>query len=163
MRNVEYYIESYVYDERNCYDRFHVLDHGFDEATVYNSEQVSGVLKLHLNPKNNLPLLLTFPNIQTNYINILFSKEEQQYRFNQFWDVTNDRGEYSGAEERIWMTEDNGYIRTLNPANLNYDKQEFQRKKFRHFNNRVILRRTVNNNVEILVSLAASNQQLSHR
>jgi hypothetical protein len=163
MRNVEYYIESYVYNTENCYDRFHVLDHGFDEAVVYNSEQVSGLLKLHLTPKNNLPLLLTFPNIQTNYINILFSKEEQQYRFNQFWDVTNDRGEYSGAEERIWITEDNGYIRNLNPANLNYNKQEFQRKKFRHYNNRVILRRTKNNNVEILVSLAASNQQLSHR
>jgi hypothetical protein len=163
MRNVEYYIESYVYDQKNCYDRFHVLDHGFDEAVVYNSEQVSGLLKLHLTPKNNLPLLLTYPNTQINYINILFSKEEQQYRFNQFWDVTNDRGEYSGAEERIWMTEDNGYIRNLNPANLNYDKQEFQRKKFRHFNNRVILKRTRNNNVQILVSLAASNQQLSHR
>ena len=163
MRNVEYYIESYVYDTANCYDRFHVLDHGFDEAVVYNSEQVSGLLKLHLTPKNNIPLLLTFPNIQTNYINILFSKEEQQYRFNQFWDITNDRGEYTGAEERIWITEDNGYIRNLNPANLNYNKQEFQRKKFRHYNNRVILKRLKNNNVEILVSLAASNQQLSHR
>lgn len=163
MRNVEYYIEGFVYNPENCYDRFHVLDYGFDEAIVYNSEQVSGLLKLHITPKNNIPLLLTFPNIQTNYINILFSKEEQQYRFNQFWDITNDRGEYSGAEERIWITEDNGYIRALNPANLNYDKQEFQRKKFRHYNNRVILRRTKNNNVEILVSLAASNQQLSHR
>jgi hypothetical protein len=93
----------------------------------------------------------------------LFSKEEQKYRFNQFWDITNDRGEYSGTEERIWMTEDNGYIRTLNPVNLNYNKQEFQRKKFRHFNNRVILKRIKNNNVQILVSLAASNQQISHR
>ena len=163
MRNVEYYIESYVYDQQNCYDRFHVLDHGFDEAIVYNSEQVSGLLKLHITPKNNLALLLTFPNIQINYINILFSKEEQKYRFNQFWDITNDRGEYSGTEERIWMTEDNGYIRTLNPVNLNYNKQEFQRKKFRHFNNRVILKRIKNNNVQILVSLAASNQQISHR
>lgn len=163
MRNVEFYIESYIYDSANCYDRFHILDHGFDEAVVYNSEQVSGLLKLHIAPKNDLPLLLTFPNIQTNYINILFSKEEQQYRFNQFWDITNDRGEYTNVEEHIWNTEDNGYIRNLNPANLNYNKQEFQRKKFRHFNNRVILKRTVNNNVEILVSLAASNQQLSHR
>lgn len=163
MRNVEYYIEAFVYDTHNCYDRFHVLDYGFDEAIVYNSEQVSGLLKLHLTPKNDLPLLLTFPSVQTNYIDILFSKEEQQYRFNQFWDVTNDRGEYSNAEENIWQTEDNGYIRNLNPANLNYNKAEFQRKKFRHFNNRVILRRTKNNNVEILVSLAASNQQLSHR
>ena len=163
MRNVEYYIESYIYNPENCYDRFHVLDHGFDEAVVYNTEQVSGLLKLHITPKNDISLLLTFPNIQTNYINILFSKEEQQYRFNQFWDITNDRGEYTNVEEHIWNTEDNGYIRNLNPANLNYDKQEFQRKKFRHYNNRVVLKRTVNNNVEILVSLAASNQQLSYR
>jgi hypothetical protein len=163
MRNVEYYIESYIYNPENCYDRFHVLDYGFDEAIVYNSEQVSGLLKLHLSPKNDIPLLLTFPKIQTNYIDILFSKEEQQYRFNQFWDVTNDRGEYSNAQETIWQTEDNGYIRNLNPNNLNYNKQEFQRKKFRHYNNRVILRRSKNNNVAILVSLAASNQHLSHR
>lgn len=163
MRNIEYYIEGYVYDEKNCYDRFHVLDYGFDEAVIYNTEQVSGLLKLNLTPKNNLPLLLTFPNIQTNYINILFSKEEQKYRFNQFWDITNDRGEYSGAEERIWITENNGYIRNLNPVNLNYNKLDFQRKKFRHFNNRVILKRLKNNNVEILVSLASSNQQVSNR
>lgn len=163
MRNVEFYIESYVYDTANCYDRFHVLDHGFDEAVVYNTEQVSGLLKLHIAPKNDLPLLLTFPSVKTNYIDILFSKEEQQYRFNQFWDITKDRGEYTNVEELIWNTEDNGYIRNLNEANLNYSKQEFQRKKFRHYNNRVILKRKVNNNVEILVSLAASNQQLSHR
>jgi len=163
MRNVEYYIESYVYDQQNCYDRFHVLDHGFDEAVVYNSEQVSGVLKLNLTPKNNLPLLLTYPNIQINYINILFSKEENKYRFNQFWDITKDRGEYSGLEETIWKTEDNGYIRNLNNANLNYNKQEFERKKFRHYNNRVILKRKVNNNIEILVSLATVSQQISHR
>ena len=163
MRNVEYYIEGFVYDTNNCYDRFHILDYGFDEAVVYNSEQVSGLLKLNIAPKNDLPLLLTYPSIQTNYIDILFSKEEQQYRFNQFCDITNDRGEYSGVEELIWNTEDNGYIRNLNPVNLNYSKQEFQRKKFRHYNNKVILKRTVNNNVEIQVSLAASNQQLSHR
>jgi hypothetical protein len=163
MRNVEYYIESFVYDTHNCYDRFHVLDYGFNEAIVYNSEQVSGVLKLNITPKNDIPLLLSYPSIETNYVDILFSKEEQQYRFNQFCDITNDRGEYSGVEELIWNTEDNGYIRNLNPVNLNYNKQDFQRKKFRHYNNKVILKRTVNNNVEIQVSLAASNQQLSHR
>ena len=163
MRNVEYYIEGYVYDTNNCYDRFHVLDYGFDEAIVHNSEQVSGLLKLNITPKNDLPLLLTYPKIQTNYIDILFSKEEQQYRFNQFWDITNDRGEYSGVEEFIWNTEDNGYIRNLNNANLNYNKNEFQRKKFRHYNNKIILKRTKNTNVEILVSLGSSMQQVSHR
>jgi hypothetical protein len=163
MRNVEYYIESFVYSPDNCYDRFQILDYGFDEAVVYNSEQVSGLLKLHIAPKNNLPELLSFPKVQLNYIDIHFSKEEQQYRFNQFWDITNDRGEYTGVQEQIWNTENNGYVRNLNNANLNYNKQEFQRKKFRHYNNKVILKRHKNSNVEILVSLAASNMQVSHR
>ena len=163
MRNVEYYIESFVYNPDNCYDRFHILDYGFDQAIVYNSEQVSGLLKLHIAPKNDLPALLRYPEIKMNYINIHFSKEEQQYRFNQFWDITKDRGEFTGAENFIWNTEDNGYIRNLNPVNLNYDKAEFQRKKFRHYNNKVVLKRTKNSNVEILVSLAASNMQVSHR
>ena len=163
IRNIEYYIESYVYDAANCFDRFHVLDHGFDEAIIYNSEQVSGLLKLHLSPKNNVKELLLYPKVELNYIDILFSKEEQKYRFNQFWDITKDRGEFTGVQENIWQTENNGYIRNLNENNLNYDKAQLERKKFRHYNNRVILKRTQNNNVEILVSLARSSQQTSFR
>jgi len=41
-------------------------------------------------------------------------KEEQKYRFNQFWDVTRDRGEFSNAEQEIFITRLNGYIRDLN-------------------------------------------------
>jgi hypothetical protein len=163
IRNIEYFIESYVYDTTNCFDRFHVLDHGFDEAIIYNSEQVSGLLKLHLTPKNDIKELLLYPKVQLNYIDILFSKEEQKYRFNQFWDITKDRGEFTDVQENIWQTENNGYIRNLNENNLNYDKAQLQRKKFRHYNNRVILKRTQNNNVEILVSLARSSQQTSFR
>tara|TARA_R110002167_G_scaffold7497_10_gene35622 strand:- start:4926 stop:6311 length:1386 start_codon:yes stop_codon:yes gene_type:complete len=163
VRNIEYYIESYVYDTANCYDRFHVLDHGFDEAIIYNSEQVSGLLKLHLSPKNDIKELLLYPKVQFNYIDILFSKEEQKYRFNQFWDITKDRGEFTNTEENIWVTENNGYIRNLNPTNLNYDKDQLQRKKFRHYNNKVILKRTKNTNVEILVSIAKTSQQNSFR
>ena len=163
IRNIEYFIESYVYDTANCFDRFHVLDHGFDEAVIYNSEQVSGLLKLHLTPKNDIKELLLYPKVELNYIDILFSKEEQKYRFNQFWDITKDRGEFTGVQENIWQTENNGYIRNLNENNLNYDKAQLERKKFRHYNNRVILKRTKNNNVEILVSLARSGQQTSFR
>lgn len=163
IRNIEYYIESYVYDAANCFDRFHVLDHGFDEAIVYNSEQVSGLLKLNLSPKNDIKELLLYPKVEINYIDILFSKEEQKYRFNQFWDITRDRGEFTNAQENIWITEDNGYIRNLNENNLNYDKSQLERKKFRHYNNRVILKRTQNSNVEILVSLARTNRQVSFR
>ena len=83
LSNVMYMMEVYAYDD-NCDDRFHVLDFNFDEAVVYNSEQCSGLLKLNLSPKNNAPELVTYPRINFADIDILYDKEEQKYRFNQF-------------------------------------------------------------------------------
>ena len=82
LRSIEYYMEVYKYDQ-NCYDRFHVLDFNFDEAIVYNTEQCSGLLRLNLKPKNNAPEIINYPIINANNIEILYSKEEQKYRFNQ--------------------------------------------------------------------------------
>lgn len=153
LRNVMYMMEVYAYAE-NCDDRFHVLDFNFDEAVVYNSEQVSGLLKLNLSPKNNAPELVTYPRINFADIDILYDKEEQKYRFNQFFDITDDRGEFSTAERTIFNTEANGYIKILNPNNLNYDKAQLERKKFRHYKNTVLLRRLVSGNRNMIVALA---------
>ena len=153
LRNVMYLMEVYTYAE-NCYDRYHVLDFNFDEAIVYNSEQVSGLLKLNLTPKNNAPEIVTYPIVNLSNIEILYAKEEQKYRFNQFWDVTDDRGEFTTLERTIFNTEANGYIRPLNANNLNYDKFQLERKKFRHYKNNVILRRLVSGNKNMIVAMA---------
>jgi len=162
VRNVEYFMQAFEFSE-NCRDRFHVLDFNFDEAIIYNSEQVSGLLKLNLEPKNDVKERVQYPIVGLNDIEILYSKEEQKYRFNQFWDVTRDRGEYSTANETIWYTEPNGYITNLNPNNINYVKHEFQRKKFRHNNTRVMLRRTVSGNKKMILHLNTTKIQNSPR
>jgi hypothetical protein len=166
MRSVEYMMEVYRYDN-NCFDRFHVLDFNFDEAVVYNTEQCSGLLRLNLTPKNNAPLIVQYPQVNPTNIDILYSKEEQKYRFNQFWDITDSRGEFpigspyppqtmvgSFAERMIWNTAENGYVRTLNPANLNYNKNQLERKKFRHYMNSVLLRRRISGDRKMLVMIA---------
>lgn len=163
LRSVEYYMEAYKYDD-NCYDRFHKLDFNFDEATVYNSEQCSGLLRLNLAPKNNAAETITYPRINPTFIDILFNKVEQKYRFNQFWDITDDRGEFNTAAERmIWNTEPNGYIRNLNPNNLDYNKNQTERKKFRHFKNTVLLRRRVSGDTNMIVSIANNKNLMSLR
>ena len=163
LRSVEYYMEVYKYAD-NCDDRFHVLDFNFDEATVYNTEQCSGLLKLNLMPKNNAPAILNYPAINPTNIDILYSKEEHKYRFNQFWDITDDRGEFNPAAERtILLTEPNGYIKNLNPNNLNYDKFELERKKFRHYKHIVLLRRKVSGNRNMIVSLGLVKKLISPR
>ena len=141
LRSIEYQMEAYLYQNEGK-DRFHDLDYNFDEAVIYNSEQVSGLLRLVLEPKNNIQLSMMYPIVGANDIQTLFSKVEQKYRFNQFWDITFDRGEFSNTTNTIWETDWDGYTRVLNPANLNYAKAPQQRKKFRHYFNHVLLRKS---------------------
>ena len=176
LRSIEYIMEAYRYAD-NCFDRFHVLDYNFDEAVIYNTEQCSGLLKLNLTPKNNAPMILQYPQVNLNDIDILYSKEENKYRFNQFWDITDSRGEFpigsayppptpnpgTYAERVIWNTEPNGYVRVLNSGNLNYSKDPLQRKKFRHYVNFVFLRKKVSGNRKILVMIANNKNLYSPR
>ena len=182
LRSIEYVLEAYRrYD---CVDQFNILDQNFDHAFIYNPEQVSGHLHLNPFPKNNITLSLNYPIVNPNSIDILCSKEENKYRFNQFWDITRDRGEFPigsnypptgpvipgttildgpRADERIWITEPNGYIRDLNPANLDYNKSELQRKKFRHYLNYLVLRKDVVADVDMILKLTNAKQVYSPR
>jgi hypothetical protein len=163
LRTIEYMLEVYQYDD-NCRDRFHVLDFNFDEAVVFNSEQVSGLLRLNLSPKNDPITLASYPIVGFNEIDILYSKEEHKYRFNQFWDITRDRGEFTPTLfTTIWNTQSNGYIKTLNPVNLNYTKNALELKKFRHYDNRVILRRNICGANNMHLQIATKKFQRSYR
>jgi hypothetical protein len=191
MRSVEYILECYKRSEINPIDQFHVLDFNFDKAVVYNSEQTSGYLNLNLFPKNNVTLSMQYPKLNANLssFDILFSKEEQKYRFNQFWDITRDRGEFpngSGYPPQgplvpgttrllgnytqllAWETQQNGYIKTLNPNNLDYNKDLMQRKKFRHYTNFLFLRKDPildleERKVNMIIKLVNTKNQISLR
>lgn len=163
LRSIEYQMEVYTY-ANNCLDRYHQLDFNFDEAIIYNSEQVSGTLELVLSPKNDPMTILNYPIVHPNRFEILYSKEEQKYRFNQFYDITADRGEFNpNAQRVIWNTESNGYIRTLNQNNLNYSKPSFQHKKFRHYNTKVLLKRKISGSNKMLVRLVNNKNLTSTR
>ena len=176
-RSIEYALECYRRNSKSCIDQHHVLDYNFDTAVVYNTEQVSGYLNLNLYPKNNINLSLQYPKLGSNLssYDILFSKEEQKYRFNQFWDITKDRDEFpigsdypptgplipgttilqgNYASENTWVTAADGYTRILNPNNMDYDKSQLQRKKFRHYLNFLNLKRNQCNDVNMILKFS---------
>ena len=184
IRSFEYILECYRRDNLYCVDQYHVLDYNFDRAIVFNSEQVSGYLNLNMFPKNNVALAQNYPIINISSIDILVSKVEQKYRFNQFWDITYNRGEFpDGAgypptgplipgttrllgnytENQIWQTQANGYVQTLNPVNLNYDKAELQRKKFRDYNNFIKLSKQNSRDTNMIMKILNSKNQISLR
>jgi hypothetical protein len=162
MRNLEYILEVYNY-YNDCRDKFHVLDENFDQAVISNSEQISGLLELNLKPKNNPVAALSYPQIQTNSIKILFSKEENKYRFNQFWDITKNRGEFTTVNVPMFNTKANGYQYDINSQYIDYTKAALERKRFRHNVNKVWLRKTKSGDLKMLFKI--SNQKLtqSHR
>lgn len=162
IRSFEYQLETYQYKE-NCKDEYHVLDENFDRAVVYNSEQVSGMLNLTISPKNDPQGILGYPKVNTASIDILYSKEENKYRFNQFWDITRNRAEFTGVARNVWNTSANGYVRTLNNNNLDYSKDPHQRKKFRHYNNRLFLRKNVSGRNKLRIRLTNAKLNYSHR
>jgi hypothetical protein len=163
LKSIEYLLESYVYDIDGI-DRFQLLDFNFDELIVYNSEQVSGQLNLNMAPKDNPFARLNYPAVTGAGINIMYEKVEQKFRVNQFWDVTANRGEYDVNIQRpIWLTGWDGYKRSLNPANLNYAKSVFERKKFRHYYNNVLFTRKVSGNAKMLMKISNNKNLLSPR
>ena len=190
IKSFEYILEAYRYSQFNCVDQFHVLDANFNQAVVSNTEQASGYLNLNIFPKNNITLSLDYPKLNQSNLasfDILFSKEENKYRFNQFWDITKDRGEFpigsnypptgplvpgttqllgNYADQVIWNTQPNGYIKTLNASNLNYAKPELQRKRFRHYLNYLFLSKLATpeeRDINFILKIINSKNQASYR
>ncbi len=153
IRSIEYILENYSYGD-NCADKYQLLDYNFDRAIVYNNEQISGVLKLNIKEKNNPLSGLNYPIVGGNGIDILYSKEENKYRFNQFYDITKNRGEFNYNPVNMFITKANGYTFQINPAYIDYSKSALEHKKFRNYSNRIFLRKLVSGNTKMLFKLS---------
>jgi hypothetical protein len=162
VRNVEYMLECYQYFN-DGQERFHILDENFDRALVYNSEQISGNLHLVLQKKNDPLEMLKYPIAVPDGTQIQFTKEENKYRFNQFWDITKNRGEFVSNPLSMFDVSSNGYTKTINPRYVDYGKDPLERKKFRHYANRVFLRKNVSNSTKMLFKLINTKLQHSFR
>jgi len=162
IKSIEYYLEVFQYNQ-GCNNKYHILDGNFDQAVLYNSEQVSGILNLYIKPKSNPAAMLAYPKTKLTSYDILVAKEENKYRFNKFWDITKDRGELSGKQITNFITECNGYRININPTAIDYNKLLIQRKKFRHYGNRVILRKMKSGSQKMNLKVVATKETLSPR
>lgn len=160
-RSLEYQIEAYTYKNRGR-DRFHLLNQNFDELIVHNTEQMSPPLVLVPNPQTKYGAN-EFPRKIGGKWEVIFSKEENKYRVNQFWDSVKNRGEFVDIREPIWRTHPSGYKRDQNPFALDLNKPEAERKKFRHYWTKFLFKKEKSGNVQFLVKLFNTKKQQSLR
>lgn len=158
-KSIEYFMENYHYRD-SCRDRFHVLYGNFDNLMVHNTEQCSPPLHIVQHPKTKYGSI-EYPKRTAQGWDILFSKREQRYRINMFWDSTRDRGEFTPYEFHIWVNSANGYTRTLNPRAIDTDKPEEQRKKFRHYFTKFLLSKEVSGSNKYIFKFFNSKKQQS--
>lgn len=149
LSSLQYILEAYKY-RNDCRDKFHVLNENFDYLVVHNSEQVSPPLNLVHKPID-LYEADTYPKPGGAGYDILYSKEENKYRINQFWDSTKDRGEFTQSEFHLFNHSPNGVDKTINPVAIDLNKEE--RKKFRHYINKVLFSKRVSGSVKLLVKI----------
>lgn len=164
VRSIEYITEVYKYKNFGR-DRFHVLNENFDGLIVWNSEQISPLLKL-IHGSGDPEADLDYPKKNTSTpvtYDIIFSKEENKYRVNHFWDATKDRGEFSNAEFHLFPTDESGYRSVINPLAVDMDKPEEERKKFRHYFTRFRFSRSVSGENNILIKIANIKKLISSR
>lgn len=62
-------------------------DVNFNKAIIYNKEQCSGNLNLVYQKQDDLRQLSSYPRVNPNSIDILYSKKESKYTFNGFKDI----------------------------------------------------------------------------
>lgn len=139
LKNIEFFAESFMYGT-NGIDRINIYDSAWDTMMIYNSDQNSGLLNLVPNignPYNNLK----YPLIGAGTVEVLYSLKEHIYRINMLFDLTKNRGEFTGSPAQMFNTPANAVDVVLNSNYFDYTKSVLELKKFRNYNNTIFFRK----------------------
>lgn len=147
VESIEYLMEAYNY-KANQYDKFNQYDNGMNRMMVVNPEQSTVWMDMQLQPWNDPFATLAFPSITSaGTQNTLYSKVENKYRIGDIRDYTNDRGAtiQTGSlnQTQAIITAANGYTFNINGLYTDPNKPTQQKKKLRHYNNRIYLQRSL--------------------
>lgn len=160
LQSVQFEQEAYEWRNEGR-DRYHNYTETFDKAMIYNTEGFSGVLNLK-DATNIHETHRTLPRFNSNLSSdIPYVKVENHFRFNEFRDYTADRGRFTTNKRHIFNIKPNGYERSINPPNIDYNQSYPPR--LRHYFNKVWLSKEVCNNIQFITKFATTQLQISSR
>lgn len=167
LKNIEYQMDMGLYYS-DCRNFHTVLDDNFDYLIVYNTEQCSGLLHLNLQSKKDMSQLLGYPRYNpllgdNGAMEILYAKEEQKHRITMFADLIKDRGEFTKNNYPIWLTDANGYTRSMPAVTIDFAKNVQLQKKFRSTWNKAFFSKTSSGNRKYVFKFLNAKQNPSPR
>jgi hypothetical protein len=162
LQSVEWILESYQYTP-NTTDKFLNYDGSWDTIMLSNREQNSTIQNMTLKPWDNPYAALAYPQFIGPTRNVLYQKVENKFRCNDFYDFTNDRGQFTLANVPMFTTDPNGYTFSTTAGYMNLLKPWNQQKRFRYKGTSIFFRKSNLGNNSLTILSANTKNQLSSR
>jgi hypothetical protein len=157
LNSVEYSMDVIRY--HGDYDPFYNNQITFNKAIVSNQGQSTGLLELEYNNKNNLNHLTTYPKVNANSTTIRVTNSDGIWRFNQFYDLAPSRAN----NIPLWLNDCSNTIRTPNPAAINYQTPDLDKKRIRGEWNRIMLINDKHTNYKMIFKYLQNNSVKTYR
>ncbi len=132
LQNVQDYSKVFTYSKSNLGEfidsnRIAVDNKYFNKLLIYNDQQATGILKLESKPLNNLRAYNSYPKYNTESKTILYTKSDNFYQINTFWNVVKDNS------VRLFLPscESMSIDKILNQDNMIYTPLSFKKATIR--------------------------------
>lgn len=115
---------NHIYDDNR---KIQTDDKYFNKAVLYNDQQSTGMLELEAKPLNNMKAYLSYPKFNTSSKTITFTKSDNFYQFNTFWNVVKDKTVPLFTSTCESMSID----KIINQENMQYSTRSFRKDPLR--------------------------------
>lgn len=107
--------------------RIETDDRYFNKAVIYNNQQSTGILELESKPINNLKAYLSYPKYNEESKTILYTKADNLYQYNNFWNIVKD------LRTPLFVTtcESMSIDKEVNQDNMDYSVRSFKKDTIR--------------------------------
>ena len=164
LQNVKMYSKVYKFmqDSTGVFsynDKIEIDDGFFNQAVVYNNQQSSGLLILEKKPKNNLNSYMSYPKYNSDSKTILYTKSDNFYQFNNFWNVVKDK------TVPLFLTscKNLSIDKKVNTINMLYGTQSFQKYSLRAKELKVRMILSNRSDINIVSQFILAGNQLSYK
>lgn len=118
------YTSIFKYDNINVY---HEVDNQyFNKCVIYNSSQCSGIRNLVPRVQGNLSSYFQYPKIGSSTIDILVTKKDSMYQFNDIWDIVSNKTQAFYSRPCTVPSLDKVF-----DVNLDYSSRSFNKPRIR--------------------------------
>lgn len=164
VQNVKDYTKAYTYlpainHRFDANRRIQTDDKYFNKSILYNDQQSTGVLELFAKPLNNMKEYLLYPKFNLSSKSITFTKSDNFYQFNTFWNIVKDKA----LPLFISTCESLSIDKEVNQTNMEYGHRTYRKDTLRAKDLKVRLCLDNRSDVHLVSQFLITPSQISYK